>query len=80
MRGGLPVPSELSWQSGFRSNVSGSSGSSRREEIKKREYEEQILALRARCNAMDTQLEGLLHGWKTKFGTKYAGLGGDVEE
>jgi len=80
MHGGSPVPSKLSWQSGFRSNISGASGSSRHEEIEKWEYEEQILALRARRNAMDTQLEGLLHGWETKFGAKYAGLEGDVKE
>jgi len=80
MCGGLPVPSESSWQSGFRSDISRASGSSHCEEIEKREYEEQILALRARCNVMDTQFEGLLHGWEMKFGAKYAGLEGDVEE
>jgi len=80
MRGVSPIPSESSWQSGFRSDVSGTSTSSRRQEIEKREYEEQILALRARCNAADTQLEGLLQGWETKFGAKYAGLEDEVGE
>ena len=48
MHGMSPIPSESSWQSGFRSDVSRTSTSSRRQEIEKREYEEQILALRAR--------------------------------
>jgi len=69
-----------SWQSGFRSDVSGTSTSSHQQEIEKREYEEQILALRARRNAADTQLEGLLQGWETKFGAKYAGLEDEVGE
>jgi len=80
MHGMSPIPSESSWQSSFRSNVSGTSTSSCQQEIEKREYEEQILALRARHNAADTQLEGLLQGWETKFGVKYAGLEDEVRE
>lgn len=76
------VLSESSWQSSFKasSDISRMSAGFCQQEIEKRVYKEQILVLRARRNAADMQLEGLLWGWEMKFGSKYTGLEGDVEE